>query len=456
MIYNPLIFREYDIRGEYKQDFDEELFYKIARGYATVTRPAGEVVVGRDDRLSSPSLTEAVIRGLQDEGANVIDIGVVPIGAFYYLINAQKLAGGLYTTASHLPKEFNGLKMQKQEAYPVMKHELERIKELVERDSFTFKPSQGELRQYDPIEDYVKKLKNIVKLKRPLKILIDTGNGAVGKVPERILAELGCEVETMYARHDGNFPKHTADPYEIANLTRFIDVVTARKFDLGLAFDTDGDRLGIFDNFGTHLTGDQSLFLLATDILEQTKGVIVFETRTSQTLVDLLAKKGAKVHFTIGHHKAILDEINKSKAIFGGETTGHVYFPRDYYLVDDAIVYALKICELVSKHIGLTEMIKELPKQNITEEIFIPFADDLKFKAIARLQQILKKKKYKFLDIDGARITFDRGWGTVRAANTSAFIKCKFEGDTPAALAEILSQAKELMAEAGIKLKIPK
>lgn len=454
---NPNIFRAYDIRGVYPRDINEKLARTIAGAYAQLYPRAKKLVVARDTRLSSPSLAKAVIKGLVGEDRKVIDIGLAPDPLFYFSIFHRRFDGGIMISGSHNTKEYNGLmlhvrKNNQDQSEDVIGRDLQRIKEITMKgDVFTGKKAgeKGEISRLDVSENYIDYVSQKISLKRPLKIIIDSGNGACGFLPEQIFKKLGCDVQTVYGEFDGNFPHHLPDPYEEENLKDIKKKVLQSRADLGFAFDADGDRVATIDNKGRAVSGDFCLLMLALRALKKKKGPVVHCMRVSKAFLDELKKRGVKSCFSISHHNAVIDKIIEKRAVFGGEITLHFLFPLDYYLCDDAVFSSLKIAEAASGCGDFAKYIDTLPRHYASKEVFIDTPDEEKFKIIENLQKCLRAENYDFIDVDGARINFPHGWALARAANTSPYIKCRFEGETKNALIEIEKKALEIFKKAG-------
>jgi len=456
------IFRAYDIRGVYPGELNDEIAYKIGRAYALFMKKENgmdEAVISSDCRLSSPALKKSLIAGIRDGGVNVLDVGDAPVPVFYFTIANLSKAGGIMVTGSHNPKNYNGLKLQRKDAKPIVAETgIADIEKLANAGKFEKTSPKTAHKKIDMIQAYIEYLSKKIFLKIPLKIVLDTGNGSCANIPEKIFKNLGCTVETLFPTPDGNFPNHQPDPHDEKSLVALKARVIETKADMGLAFDGDGDRIGLVDDCGNTVTGDFILMMLARQALEIKKGTVVFEVRASNTLIeDVKSRKGVPV-ITRAGHSYLLDEIIAKNAVFGGEITGHMYFPYCYYNYDDGIFAGLKLAEIVSelaaKHIKLSEYVAGLPRNFSTPEIFIDAKDSEKFKIIAALQEYLKKNKYDFLGIDGARINFKYGWGLARASNTTPHIKCRFEADTKEHLDEILNEAKGILKKVGVELKV--
>lgn len=459
---NPNIFRAYDIRGIYPDDLNKTVTYRALKAYCSLYPHAQRIVVARDPRLSSPALYEAAIRALVEEGREVIDIGIAPDPLFYFAIFHYHYDGGLMISGSHNPKEYNGLtlnvrKTKQGRPEDVTGKDLEKIKELVikgeSRESgTTASKRQGKITTLDPSEDYINYVAKRITFKQPLKVIIDSSNGACGLLPERIFKKLGCQVETLYSQFDGNFPNHLPDPYEEENLKDIKRKLLKEKAGIGFAFDTDGDRVGPIDNQARGVSGDFCLFMLAKQVLKKKKGPIAHCMRVSGAFLEEMGEQGVSTYFCVSHHNAVLDRIIEKNAVFGGETTLHFFFPLDYYLCDDAIFSALKIAEIASEHKDFSAYIDTLPRYCASPEVFIDTPDEEKFGIIENLQKYLRKNNYDFIDVDGARINFENGWALARAANTTPIIKCRFEGKTEKGLIEIEKKALEIFKKVGIPI----
>lgn len=455
---NPNIFRAYDIRGIYPQDLNEEVAYRIARSYAEFYPMSKKIVVARDTRLSSPALAKAVIQGLLDGGKDVIDIGIGPDPLFYFITFNKNLDGGIMISGSHNTKEYNGLMMSIKKSgsdmvEEIINEELDAIKDLAmgERE-FLIQNPVGIVSKLDIAKEYEDHVSKIIKLKRPLKVIIDSSNGACGFVPENIFKNLGCAVKTIYGEFDGNFPHHFPDPYKEENLKDIKEAVIKEKADIGFCFDTDGDRVAIIDNQGRVVNGDFCMLMLARDVLKKKKGPIIHDMRISKAFLDEMAKNNIKTYFSICHHKAVVDNIIKYNAVFGGEITLHFFFPLDYYLCDDAVFAALKLAEASSQYPNLAELVDTLPKYHASLEIFIDVPDELKFGMVDNLTKYLRENNYNFIDVDGARINLPNGWALMRASNTSPMLKCRFEGDTPEDLLAIEREMLEIFKKVGMPI----
>jgi len=453
MKFNPTIFRTYDIRGVYPGDFNLEFVYNLGLAYANLFPQVKKAVVARDVRTSGKEFKKYLIDGLLAGGINVFEIEeIVPVPLLYFSICHYRLDGGIMITASHNPKEWNGFKLHLKDAYPVFRENLDKISYLIKNNQLKKAEQPGKIEKLKPVDNYINYLTDKIELKRPPKVVLDSGNGSCNYLPEKIFKKLGCGVETLFGEYDDNFPNHMPDPYLKENLEDLKKEVLNKKADLGFGYDGDGDRIGIIDNQGKIISGDRYLMMLARECLKVKKGSVIFEVRTSQAVLEDVKNNGGWTDFSVCYHAAVLDKIIENKAVFGGETTGHVYFPLDYYLYDDAIFASLKIAQIASRVDNFGQYAASLPHYYPSPEVFIDYPDETKKQAIERFINLLKKRRYNFIDVDGARIIFDSGFALVRFSNTSPMIKIRFEGKTKEDLAKIEKEVVPLMAEADINL----
>ncbi len=443
------IFRAYDVRGVYPEEINEEVCYKTGMAVANFLN-AKKMTVGYDYRLSSESLAKALIDGICDAGCDAIDIGHVPTPVLYFSICRLNVDGGIMITASHNPPEYNGMKIQKENAMPIFSENgLFEIRDMVLSGDLKKSGEKGNVEKVNVMDDYINEVVSRVKIERPLKILIDTGNGACFDIPERIFKALGCEAKTIFKEPDGHFPNHIADPLKTETLETLKNKVVDEGFDIGLAFDGDGDRLGIVDSRGKILTQDEMLMMFTKQALETKKGYVIYEVRVSNAVIEYAKKLGGKVKISKVGHTYIVEEIKKLNAVFGGELSGHTYFPYCYYPFDDGIFAAAKAVEFASKN-DLSKFVDSLPKTYATPEIHIKVNDNVKFALIEKVKEMLINDGFNVNDIDGVRVDFEDGWFLIRASNTEPMIKCRVEGKSQEDLENIKSLLMEYLGKAGI------
>jgi len=384
---NPAIFRAYDIRGIYPQDFNEKIVSQIVFAFVALYPKIKRIVVAKDARLSSPSLLKALIKALIEQGIDVVNLGLASDPLFSFYLHQYRLKAGLMITASHNPKNYNGLTIVfRKKGFP--KQDIQKIQQmLLENKNIVLTKQKGRISYPSVEQEYISYVGEKINLKKPLRIMIDSGNGSIGYLAEKVFKNLGCGVKTIFGKPDGNFPNHLPDPYLDKNLKEIKKQVKQRKADLGFAFDGDGDRVTLIDNKGRRVSEDYCLLLLAKAALDVQKGPIVHESRVSRMFLQEMKKLGIKTHFAQAHHGAIIEKIQQVDAVFGGEITTHYFFPKQYYLTDDAIFSALKLAEIVSQHKDFAKYIESLPEIHVTKEIFIPNSETEKFKLIGELTQ---------------------------------------------------------------------
>ncbi len=459
MAINDSIFRGYDIRGIYPDDLNQNAVYYTTKAFCKIYPHMQKVVLAYDPRPSSPALAAAATKAMLEAGMEVIDLGIAPDPLWYFCIFHYGYDGGLMISGSHNPSHHNGLTYHARAKAGVASEELmgeslihlrDVAHELEARGATGMET--GKVTKADPSEEYIEYVASKIKYPRKLKIVLDTGNGACGYLPERLFKRLGCEAETMYGEFDGSFPHHLPDPYVAENRKDLEKRVLEAGADMGFAYDTDGDRVAIIDNRGRAANGDDTLLMLGRDAVSRKAGPVVHCMRVSKAFIDEMRKMGATTYFSISHHNAIRAKIKEVGAVFGGEVTFHYGFPLDYYLVDDAVFASVELAKIAAGKPDFAAYVDSLPRYFASPELFVDTPDDIKFVIIGKLQDYLRERKYDFIDVDGARINFEHGWALARAANTTPIIKCRFEGDTPEALREIEEKAMAIFKEVGIPI----
>jgi len=435
---NPAIFREYDIRGLAEQDFDKEFALLLGKVHGTMIAAKGgkRVTVGRDCRATSDLYAEAVIEGLASTGLQVYDIGVCPTPLLYFSLFHLDVDGGIQVTASHNPSEYNGFKLclGKDTLYG---QQIQEIRAKMERSEFREKPG-GKVERYEivpPYHDYL--MRDVPKLARPMKIVIDAGSGVGGPVAPPIFRQLGCTVWEIACTPDGRFPIHHPDPTVPENLEMLIEKVRKEKADVGIAYDGDADRVGAVDENGTIMWGDELLILFARDVLQRTPGaVIISEVKCSQRLYDDIAKHNGKPIMWKAGHSLLKAKMKETGALLAGEMSGHMFFKERYFGFDDAIYASLRLLEILAKsERPLSALLADLPKTVSTPEIRVDCPDDKKF-AIAEKAKEYFRRHYKIIDVDGVRVQFSEGWGLIRASNTQPALVLRFEAQSAEKLKE--------------------
>ena len=442
------IFRKYDIRGTAAGDAPQ-LTPAVARAvgcalgtYLPQQFQTERVFVGSDNRVTSPALKAALIEGLASTGLAVVDIGEVLTPTVYFASASFDGAGaGVMITGSHLDTRYNGIKM----AYGKLALAGEQIQALLRLiESGEFAVAAGTVsRDMDLIDRHMAAIGGKVQMAKPLKVVLDAGNGLSGTHVPPLLRALGLEVECLYCEPDGTFPNHLPNP-EDPEMTRDLEArVLASAADLGLAFDGDSDRCGFIDNHGHHISADRLLALLARDLLRRHPNTpVVFDVKASQALPDEIRKYGGEPVMWKSGHSLMKQKMNEIGALLGGEVSGHLFIGEDYYGFDDAPLVALKTLEIISRSDKtIAELFEEIPKLVATPEIILSAPDDLKFKMIDEMTQALQSR-YEVVTVDGARVIFEQGWGLVRASNTQPAVTLRFEAYTRAQIAEYMQVFK--------------
>ena len=432
---NPHIFRAYDVRGRVGEDIHPDVFRQVGRAYATLLRRRGgrRIAVGQDNRLSSAGLKAAFVEGVRAAGVDVVDIGTVTTPILYFATAHWRLDGGANITGSHNPIEYNGVKMVHAGAAPLTEEEIQSLRKLAEAGDY--ESGQGGLETRDSRDDYFATIAAMVHVARPLKVVVDAGNGIAGVFAPELLRRLGCEVVELYCESDGTFPNHLPDPEMEENMRDLVAKVLEVRADVGIAYDGDADRVGIVDEKGRRHEADLLLALLARDLLTRHPGAkVVFDVKSSQVLVDDIEKHGGRPIMWKTGHSLLKRKMREDSILLGGEVSGHMFFGENWYGVDDGVLASCRFLQLVA---GDTKPASghfdTLPHLHATPELKAPCPDDKKFALVAELAREFKSR-YEAIDIDGARIIFPEGWGLVRASNTNPYLTLRFEGRTAAAV----------------------
>ena len=432
------IFRAYDIRGIVTTNLTSDVVYWIGRAFAAEAKDADQkrVAVGRDGRLSSPELSTSLIKGLNEGGVDVLDIGMVPTPLLYYATHALNTGTGIMITGSHNPPDYNGLKMVLA-GVTLAEERIQTLRERIENDDLP--QGEGSTEVIEIVDNYVDRVVGDIVLGQPPKVVIDCGNGVAGAVAPQLLRELGCEVIELYCDVDGNFPNHHPDPAEMENLADLITVVEAENADLGLAFDGDGDRLGVITNKGGVVWPDKLLMLFSRDIVGRNPGSdIIYDVKCSRHLNTLISEYGGRPIMCKTGHSHIKAKIIETGALLGGEFSGHICFAERWYGFDDALYSAARLLEITSGETKtVEELFDEFPTTFMTPELKIHTTEARK----TEIMQLLSSKG-DFGDgtvttIDGIRVDYSDGWGLIRQSNTSPVLTLRFEADGQSSLDRI-------------------
>ena len=441
---NPSIFKAYDIRGVVPSTLTEEVAYHLGHAFGTHAAAHGETVVavGRDGRLSGPALSQALMRGLLETGVQVIDIGAVTTPMLYFAASTL-CASGIQVTGSHNPKDYNGFKMVLG-GRAIYGDEIQTLRTIMQNETWVLK-SGGSVKQVDVTADYQARIVSDIRLQRPMKIVVDCGNGIAGATAPSIFRAIGCEVIELFSEVDGNFPNHHPDPSKLDNLKDLLHALKNSDAEIGLAFDGDGDRLGIVTKDGNIIFPDRQMALFAQDVLSRVPGgTIVFDVKCSQRLAPAIRQAGGEsLMFKTGHSliKAKMKEINSP---LGGEMSGHIFFKERWYGFDDGTYAGCRLLEIVSKSADASVVLNALPTSFSTPELNVACAEGEPHRVSAALLDLVASGnlpspafKPEVCAIDGLRIDWIDGFGLIRASNTTPVLVLRFEGHTPEALSRI-------------------
>ncbi len=452
---NPDIFREYDIRGVAESDLTSPVVEALGHAFASYVKTRGidTIAIGYDARDSSERICKDIIRGITGGGINAEILGLCPTPVLYYSLYHLGPGAGVMITGSHNPSEFNGFKLciGKDTIYG---DEIQKLKMMMTAGSRESE-GKGKISHTPILPDYISYLQRqfVSGGITPLKVVLDAGNGTAGLAAPEIIRSMGCEVIELYSQPDGRFPNHHPDPTIPGNLAALIDSVLSRKADVGIAFDGDADRIGVVDEEGSILWGDQLMVIFSREILKNRPGAtFVSEVKCSQTLYDDITSRGGKAVMWKAGHSLIKAKMKELGAIMAGEMSGHLFFADRYFGYDDAIYAACRLVEILKKlksgtvaNANLSMLLSDLPKTFNTPEIRFDCPDAIKFKVVEKVKEIFSKgedlpvKPKEVITVDGMRAIFSGGWGLLRASNTQPVLVMRFEAQDTMTLAEIRS-----------------
>jgi phosphomannomutase len=443
---SPSIFKAYDVRGIVPSTLSEEVAEALGRAFGTLARREGEqsVAIGRDGRLSGPSLAAALVRGLVASGVDVIDVGMVTTPMLYFA--ASTLAhSGIQVTGSHNPKDYNGFKMVLA-GRAIYGEEIQSLRRMMESSGWDQPPAPGKVRNVNIFAPYRDRIKGDIKLARPMKVVIDCGNGVAGAYAPEVFRAIGCEVIELFTEVDGDFPNHHPDPSKPENLRDLIAKLKESDAELGLAFDGDGDRLGIITKQGNNIYPDRQMMLFARDVLTRVPGAtILFDVKCTQRLGPTIAEAGGKpLMYKTGHSliKAKMKEIN---APLGGEMSGHIFFKERWYGFDDGTYAGCRLLEILSRSADPSKVLDALPTSFSTPELNVKCQEG---EAHRIVDQLVKKASFpnaQVSTIDGLRVDWSDGFGLVRASNTTPVLVLRFEGHSQQAMHRIEGEMLSLL-----------
>ena len=456
MVISEDIFRAYDVRGIVETALTPSAVTRIGQAFAAEARDQGQqtVVIGRDGRLSSPELAAALSDGLRAGGCDVIDVGMVPTPVLYYATHKLDTGTGIMVTGSHNPPQYNGLKML------IAGNTIygDGIKALYHRIvDGNLGSGDGGYRRQDVIPDYIDTITADVQLARPLTIAVDCGNGVAGVLAVDLFERLGCRVTALYCDVDGNFPNHHPDPSKPENLDDIKRAIADNSLDLGLAFDGDGDRVGIIDDRQNIIWADRQMMLYAADVLERKPGAqIIFDIKSSTNLEHYIAQHGGQPLMWKTGHSFIKAKMKETGAELAGEMSGHIFFKERWFGFDDGLYSAARMLEILSKRDRLaSEVFADLPDSFNTPELQIQFEEGEHYRFMDRFIQNADFDDAETITIDGLRVNFPRGWGLIRPSNTTPCLVLRFEADTKSALDDIQARFRKEILKQDSSLELP-
>ena len=432
------IFRAYDIRGVVPTTLTAETAYWVGRAIGSQSLAQGEpnVSVGRDGRLSGPELVERLIQGVADSGCHVSDVGLVPTPALYYAANVLAGKSGVMLTGSHNPSNYNGFKIVIA-GDTLANEQIQALHTRLKTNDLT--SGEGTITQVDILPRYCDEITKDIKLAKRLKVVVDCGNGAAGVIAPQLIEALNCEVIPLFCEVDGNFPNHPPDPGKPENLVDLIAKVKETNADLGLAFDGDGDRVGVVTNTGTMVFPDRLLMLFAQDVLTRNPAAeIIFDVKCTRLLTPLIKEYGGRPLMWKTGHSLIKKKMKETGALLAGEMSGHIFFKERWFGFDDGIYSAARLLEVLSKQeMSAEELFETFPNDISTPEINIDVTDESKFSIIDALHDAQWGDDAKLTSIDGVRVDYPHGWGLVRASNTTPVLVLRFEAESETELQRI-------------------
>lgn len=439
---NPSIFKAYDIRGIIGKGIDETFAEHLGRAFGTEALAAGEraVAVGRDGRLSGPGLLAALVRGLVSTGLDVVDLGAVTTPMLYYVAATRGEHGchsGIQITGSHNPKDYNGFKMVLA-GRAIYGDDIQKLRQRIETEDYA--QASGRSAAMDILPEYRARIVNDCKLKRRMKIVVDSGNGIPGASAPSILRALGCDVQELYSEVDGDFPNHHPDPSKPENLAELIEAVRTSDAEIGLAFDGDGDRLGVVTKDGQIIYPDRQIMLFAIDVLKRNRGAtIIYDVKCTQRLAPVIREAGGKPLMWKTGHSLVKAQLKALKSPLAGEMSGHIFFGERWYGFDDATYTAARLLEILSASANPSQVLNGLPTSFSTPELNVACAEGEARQLVDKLLETAASQfpGAELTTIDGLRADYADGFGLIRSSNTTPVLVLRFEGHTEAALHRI-------------------
>ncbi len=443
---NPAIFKMYDIRGIVATDLTPDTVRLVGQAFATECQKQNvkEVCIGRDGRLHSKELSVALSEGLNAGGCDVIDVGMVPTPVLYFATHHLKTGTGIMVTGSHNPPEYNGLKMS-MAGKTLYGDDITAFYNAIEAGDLN--KGSGTVREQSVLDEYFERIVSDIKLERKMKIAVDCGNGVAGVIASKLFKALGCEVTELFCDVDGNFPNHHPDPSKLENLKDVCAAIKDNDLELGLAFDGDGDRVGVIDNLQKVIWPDRQMILYSEDVLSREPGaLIIYDVKSSYNLGKEIAKMGGEPLMWMTGHSLIKAKMKETNAALAGEMSGHIFFKERWYGFDDGLYSAARMLEILSKKPGTSaEIFAALPDSYNTPEIQINFAEGEHHAFMEKFKATANFTGADVSTIDGMRVTWDKGWGLIRPSNTTPCLVLRFEAEDESSLKEVQKHFREQM-----------
>ena len=453
---SPGIFRANDIRGILGETINSDVVYAIGLAIGSEMNERGEnfIAVGHDGRLSSPELCKSLCKGLTDTGRTVINIGLVPTPLMYFATHTLNAQSGVIITGSHNPPNYNGLKIVLG-GISLSSADIQNLRIRIENGNFS--AGKGRMNAYNLLPEYIERVVGDTQLGRPLKIVMDCGNGSTGVVAPKLIRSLGCEVIELYCEVDGRFPNHHPDPGNPENLQALIKTVLQTGADLGIAYDGDGDRLGMVDSSGKIIWPDRQLMVLSADVLSREPGAdIIYDVKCTRNLPSQIVKNGGRPILAKSGHASMAAKLKETGAMLAGEMSGHIFYQERWYGFDDAVYASTRMIEILSNAAETSaEMFAKLPDSINTPEMGVLLEEGENISIMAKLLAFADFSDARITDIDGLRVDFLEGWGLVRASNTLPALTFRFEADNKKALDHIQEQFRDLILAVKPDIKLP-
>ncbi len=450
------VFRAYDIRGLVDKQLNEDVFFSIGRAIACRLHDLNRstILLARDGRLTSAAYAKAMAQGLLDSGIDVVDLGAVPTPVMYYATHVTDIDSGLMITGSHNPADYNGLKIALA-GTTIAQESIQMLYDLVQAG--TTIQGQGHYRTFNILPEYQKRIADDIHLKRPLKVVVDAGNGIAAVVAPQLLRQIGCEVIELYCDVDGLFPNHHPDPTVESNLIDLKAAVASHGADLGLAFDGDGDRLGVVTNTGELIWPDRLMMYYVPHVLSRNPGgTIVFDVKCSNHLPAVIQQAGGRSKMCPTGHSLVKKVMKQENAVLAGEMSGHLFFKDRWYGFDDALYSACRLLEILSISADdAHKQFSDVPNSINTPEIKIPIFEDKKFEFMQLFAERAQFPNAELIVIDGLRVEYEHGWGLLRASNTTPCLVARFEAQDEASLSKIQAAFKQQLLAVDHDLIIP-